>query len=120
MTFESKGVLDARDRLIRSSGDVRKPFPQAVADAKVGLSTYTTDMHHCTLHFFELMQFAKSCFGTSSGLCNQSVLAQEAIPMQHSSRLDLLWAIFRYFPVIQTCIPVAFQLDAHQLALTSN
>lgn len=35
MTFEGKGVLDAKDRLTRVSGDVREPFPKAVADAKV-------------------------------------------------------------------------------------
>lgn len=35
VTFEGKGVLDAKDRLTRVSGDVREPFPKAVADAKV-------------------------------------------------------------------------------------
>jgi hypothetical protein len=34
-TFESKGVLDAKQRLLRVSGDVREPFPAAVAEAKV-------------------------------------------------------------------------------------
>ena len=29
-TFESKGVLDAKQRLTRVSGDVREPFPAAV------------------------------------------------------------------------------------------
>ena len=29
-TFESKGVLDAKQRLLRVSGDVREPFPAAV------------------------------------------------------------------------------------------
>jgi hypothetical protein len=29
-TFESKGVLDAKQRLSRVSGDVREPFPAAV------------------------------------------------------------------------------------------
>lgn len=35
VTFEGKGVLDAQQRLTRSSGDVREPFPKEVADAKV-------------------------------------------------------------------------------------
>jgi hypothetical protein len=32
-TFESKGVLDAKQRLSRVSGDVREPFPAAVRAA---------------------------------------------------------------------------------------
>lgn len=35
VTFERKGVLDAKQRLTRVSGDVREPFPEAVRAANV-------------------------------------------------------------------------------------
>jgi hypothetical protein len=35
VTFERKGVLDAKQRLLRVSGDVREPFPEAVRNANV-------------------------------------------------------------------------------------
>lgn len=63
-TFESKGVLDAKQRLLRVSGDVREPFPAAV---------------RLNLHLHSFMKPAK--FGNSS---IYAFVRNEMPPAQHS------------------------------------
>lgn len=52
-TFESKGVLDAQQRLSRVSGDVREPFPDAVSRMKceTTLVRRLSIMRSCEHHY---------------------------------------------------------------------